>query len=351
MREKDYLNISKMLRQICDKTTNDYQSVNPNVRFCLYQDIDKYEIITPFSALDIAMFYNKNWTGNEDYMHIPNYNKVLEYIRTYPVIVAYNKTTKEILGISTLKYDEITNKHIDPYFPEPGARYFSMTGVLTNPENSKNGLRGIGNKIYEIELAGALLYKQLPGCNDTRIVCVIDCRNKHSIYAVKNAAENLGKNLGMEMKNTEFPATVAACYFIIDSNNKLTEAPTLVIEVGLDPVLKTKENPKKLVFNQGKDLNRTLLATVLHTFKADEDKDISVNEDRELGVDVTYVRFDKEANQLKNFSPIITNGTEKGNDRVPLSDKELIAQAIDERLINKQKIKKLILPDSIKRRD
>ncbi len=351
MRKKDYLNISAILGQICENTTKDYQSVNPNVRFCLYQDIDKYEIQRPFSELDITKFYNKNWTGNKDFMHIPDYNNVLEYIRSYPVIVAYDRFTKELLGISTLKYDEITKTHVDPYFPEPGARYFSMTGILTNPDNAKNGLRGIGNKIYEIELAGALLYKNLPGNNDIRIVCVIDCRNKHSIYALKGAAESLGKDLKLDMKNTEFPASVVACYFIKDSNNELTEAPTLVVEVDLDAKIKTNEKPKELIFKQNKDQNKSLLNDVLNYFKIDEEKMITITEDRDIGgVEVVYVRFDKKENQLKNISSIITNNTEKGNDRVPLTDKELIDQAIDERLVKRPNVKKLILPDIFRRK-
>ncbi len=343
MKEEDFLRISTILEQICERTTDDYKSINPNVRFCLYQDIEKYEE-QPFCPYDIVRFYNMNWTGNKDFMHIPNFNEVLEYIESYPIIIAYDTLTKDLLGISILKYNEITNNHIDPYFPEPGAKYFSMTGILTNPENSKNGLRGIGNKIYEIELASILFYKEFPGCKDTRVVCVIDCRNKHSIFALNKAVEDLGKSFKMDRLKMEFPVSVVACYYIIGNNKELTEAPTLVMEVGLDPKREKEAIPRKLIFNQETNLNESLLKTVFQSFAIDTSKEISFNKDMKLdGVNVVYVRFEKDANQLKNFSTIITNDTEKGNDRIPLTELEIVSQIAGDNAIEKPKIKKLAL--------
>ncbi len=344
--KEELLRISTIVEQVCEKTTEDYKEINPNVKFCLYRNERNNEVL-PFSAYDIAKFYNKNWTGNLDFMHIPNYHKVLEYIKNYPIIVAYDKENKDILGISTLKYDEITDTHIDPYFPEPGARYFSMTGVLTNPNNSKKGLRGIGNKLYEIELFSALCYKQCAGCDDVRIVCVIDCRNKNSIYAIKKAADNLGKEFNLGRLNMEFPASIVACYYITDKNKTMTEAPTLVIEVGLDPKRIVQSSPRNLEFKPDKNLNESLLKTVFQTFTIDKNKEISINKDMELGgVDVTYVRFDQETNQLKNFPTIITNDTEKGNDRVPLSELEMMSQVLEdnERInVEKESVKKKVM--------
>lgn len=141
----------------------------------------------------IADFYNSNWLGNKDFMHIPNCEQVLENCKRYPIIIAREEGKKEILGISAIKYDENDENTMDPYFPEEDAKYFSITGILVKKETSH---RGMGKKIYEIALRGAHEYnKTYPG---TRIMCVIDCRNNHSLRALATAVENInaGEKVG-----------------------------------------------------------------------------------------------------------------------------------------------------------
>ena len=50
----------------------------------------------------------------------------------------YTYEVNKMLGISTLQYNEISENHIDPYFPEKDAKYFSMTGVLAKCSNKDN---------------------------------------------------------------------------------------------------------------------------------------------------------------------------------------------------------------------
>ena len=220
MNEKEFQTISKILNVVCERATMEYNNINPNVKFCLYQNL-LYQDDNEITPCDIVRFYNENWTGNVDFMHIPDYEKTIKNIESFPIILAYDIKTNEILGISTMQYNEITATNVDPYFPEKDAKYFSMTGVLTNSTNKERGLRGIGNKIYQIELLGALCYKNFPRYANTRIMCVIDCRNKHSIFALKKAADNLGKEFRLDKFNMEFPAIVEAYYYITDANGKL----------------------------------------------------------------------------------------------------------------------------------
>lgn len=325
----DYLRIFQILKGICARETRKFEKINPNVRFCLYQDFEEYEV-QPLTPYDIVKFYNDNWTGNKDFMHIPDYDKTIRNIEKFPIIIAYDTESKEILGISTLQYDEISKNHVDPYFPEENARYFSMTGILTNRSNKSKGLKGIGNKIYEIELYAALCYKQDPRFKDTRIMCVIDCRNKHSIFALKKATNNLERDIGLTEKGMEFPSLIEAFYFINDSEGILTEAPTLVMEVELEPKRKKEIEKRTIEYYPSDNINDSLLKTVIRTFKRDKTKKPIINFDMELdGAQVTYVKLDQDANYLASFPEIMTHNTEMGNDRIPLTEEELVNQFIE----------------------
>lgn len=313
--------IFKIATKVCEETTLEFAEKNPNVRFCLYQSREGQK----FSPYDLVRFYNFNWTGNVDFMHIPDYDKMIKYILNYPIIIAYDTKTEKMLGISTLQFNEISETNIDPYFPEKDAKYFSMTGILTKRSNKDNGLRGIGNKLYQIELLTALYYKN-SGYDNTRIVCVIDCRNVHSIYALLKATEGLNKKFELEDKDLEYPAIMAAYYYITGHDGLLTEAPTLVMEVELDPKKRKNSNYRKMEFHPTTgDINLSLLATVKNTLREDNSKPVIINPDNELGgVEVTYVPLDRNDNYLKDFPMIITNGTECGKDRIPLKEEELM---------------------------
>jgi hypothetical protein len=313
--------VFKIADSVCKEATTEFAAQNPNVRFCLYQSREGQT----FSPYDLVRFYNANWTGNVDFMHIPDYEKMVRNIITYPIIMAYDTKEHKILGISTLQYNEISENHIDPYFPENGAKYFSMTGVLAKCSNKEKGLRGIGNKIYLIELLTALYYKN-NGHPDARIVCVIDCRNIHSIYALLKATEGLNRKFNLEEKGLEYPAIMAAYYYITGHDGLLTEAPTIVMEVELEPKKIKSTNYRRMEFHPTDgDLNLSLLSTVQNTLREDTTKIRIANPDNELGgVEVTYVPLSREDNYLRDFPMIITNGTENGKDRMPLNEGELI---------------------------
>ena len=326
MEHEKLMLICHNLEQVCARATMEYRLLHPNsnIRFEVYQKSEIYlqNIFTPFN---IAEFYNDNWRGNADYMHVPDYIKVMENLEKFPIITAYDYNENVLLGISTMQYNE-TDNHIDPYFPEMGAKYFSITGILTNL-NAKNyyGYGGIGNKIYEIEMLAALQYKMYFA--DTRIMCVIDCRNEHSINAFRKASERVSLKTDLSGHNLELPSAIVAYYTIRDKYGKLTEAPTLVMELGLSAIPITPVAARCVDYFPSENLNESLLKTVQRTFVADPNRTPVFNPDNDLGgVMVEYVKLDWRQNQLKNFPVIMTNGTEKGNDRVPMSQLDLIKQ-------------------------
>ena len=161
MERLKFLSILRELRNECKRVNEENELLNPSneVVYEVFQLSDLSE--NRENIYMVADFYNKNWQGNRDFMHIPDFEQTLANTRAYPIIIARKKGTDEILGISTIKYDENSEESIDPYFPEGDAKYFSITGILTKRNNT---YKGIGKKIYEIALRGAYNYeKHYPG--------------------------------------------------------------------------------------------------------------------------------------------------------------------------------------------
>lgn len=271
---------------------------------------------TPDNYLNqIADFYNNNWLGNKDYMHIPNFSQVMDNYMKYPIIIAREKGKDEILAISTVKYDENNQEEIDPYFPDPEAKYFSITGILAKRGTTHKGL---GKKIYEIALRGAYRYnKYYPG---TRIMCVIDCRNWPSLRALSAAVESINGN-ELVGKGQELPANIDGFYTVSDETGKLIEAPTLVLEVGLESQNKGIANLEDKTLEYSKPENGTMFERLLQELKEKLEKyKIQApikNEDIGTGT-VCYYTFNEECSLER--TKIISNGTEEGNDRCSIDD-------------------------------
>ena len=320
MERLKFLSILRELRNECKRVNEENELLNPSneVVYEVFQLSDLSE--NRDNIYMVADFYNKNWQGNSDFMHIPDFEQTLANTRAYPIIIARKKGTDEILGISTIKYDENSEESIDPYFPEGDAKYFSITGILTKRNNT---YKGIGKKIYEIALRGAYNYeKHYPG---TRIMCVIDCRNRQSLRALSSAVKNI-RDDGFLGDDLYLPANVFGYYELRDKEEgKLLEAPTLVMEVGLSPKEKNgveeEFSLRNISFNrkEGQSLFDTLLETLkdnLYEYKINEPQ---VLEDTDAGMVYFYSLEDREMCKLEGIS-IESNGTEKGNDRVPKDD-------------------------------
>lgn len=320
MERLKFLSILRELRNECKRVNEENELLNPDneVVYEVFQLSDLSE--NRDNIYMVADFYNKNWQGNRDFMHIPDFEQTLANTREYPIIIARKKGTDELLGISTIKYDENSKESIDPYFPEGDAKYFSITGILTKRNNV---YKGIGKKIYEIALRGAYNYeKHYPG---TRIMCVIDCRNRQSLRALSSAVKNI-RDDGFLGNNLYLPANVFGYYELRDKEEgNLLEAPTLVMEVGLNPKERTGEEEefslRNISFNrkEGQGLFDTLLETLkdnLHEYRINEPQ---VLEDIDAGMVYFYSLENREMCKLEGIS-IESNGTEKGNDRIPKDD-------------------------------
>lgn len=320
MEREQFLTILRELNKVCKEVNREQRTKNPNSKV-VYEVLQYSDLALKWcSVYDIADFYNQNWLGNADFMHIPDLRQTLQNCRKYPIIIAREEGEDNLLGISTIKYDENTVGHVDPYFPESDAKYFSITGILTKKENPH---RGIGKKIYEIALRGAYNYEAYyPG---TRIMCVIDCRNNHSLRALSAAVENISDN-SVIGENMELPANILGYYELRDKKSSLLlEAPTLVMEVGLQGTQKTQKPETRTIEYEQKE-GQTLFESLLGTLRGRLNKyAISspvINEDADCGIVYFYSLQDRENCKLQGIN-INSNGTEKGNDRVPRDDKEM----------------------------
>lgn len=314
MEKEKFYSILREMRLVCNQVNDELKRENPNskVVYEVFQLSDLYKDWD--SMYKLAEFYNENWTGNVDFMHIPDLQQTIENCRNYPIIIAREEGKDEILGVSTIKYDENTADVIDPYFPEKDAKYFSITGILTRKNNPH---RGIGKKIYEIALRGAHNYERYyPG---TRIMCVIDCRNRQSLRALATAVDNI-RNNGVVGEGAELPANISGYYELRDKQtNALVEAPTLVMEVGLQAKQVAEASaPRTISYEnqEGVPLFDSLLGTLRGRLNKYGIGNPIINEDGDCGIVHFYSLQDRKKCQLSGIT-INSNGTEKGNDRIP----------------------------------
>lgn len=320
MERENFLKILKEMSLVCKRVTKEYneQTKEKDIQFEVLQfsDIARHWD----SVMKVADFYNKNWTQNKDFMHIPDFMQVLENCRRYPVIIAREEGKEDILAISTIKYEKNTEEQLDPYFPEPGANYFSITGILARKDSP---YKGLGKKIYEIAMLGAHEYaKEYPG---TRLTCVIDCRNRHSLNAVAKAAEAIREN-GLVGEGKELNANILGYYELREKeNNQLIEAPTLVLEIELEeqPVQeKQQENVLSYEAKEPVSLFDGLLQTLkqrLHTYGLNAP---TVMEDEGCGI-VSYYSLQEPRQCSVEKTVLKPNGTEIGNNREIQDDSKM----------------------------
>lgn len=317
MNKEKFMSISKKLQHVCNQVNQEDQNSDVMYEVLQFSHLSKRWD----SVYKVARFYNQNWLGNIDFMHIPDFYQTAYNCLHYPIIIAREKNEDEFLGISTIKYDENTKDQLDPYFPEKGARYFSITGILTKKDNTH---KGIGKKIYEIAIRAAYDFeKEYPG---TQIMCVIDCRNRQSLNALASAVENIRKNNTIG-EGKELPAHILGYYELRDKeNNQLLEAPTLVMEVGLQEKDTSKGfNKMSIEYSQNNgetDLLNQLLAELKSKFMAYGISAPTIEEDSECGIVYFYSLINKEKTRLQDIT-IVPNGTEKGNERKPRADEEI----------------------------
>lgn len=201
----------------------------PNVNFHLFQAIDgKYK--RQEELLKIAYFYDRNYIGNKDFIEIPNLKQIIYNVRNYPVIVASNineKGIEELLGVTCIKFENNKNINDNPYFPTKNENVLSITGILTklNTLNGENRVRNIGKTLFKAGIKGAYdINKE----ENVRLICKIDCRNKNSFYGVCKAVKDL------QNSNMDIQIFIDGYYEILNSDKRLIEAPTFILEIDLN---------------------------------------------------------------------------------------------------------------------
>ena len=207
-----------------------YYNSGLEVNFGLAQDMIKDDEFIN-QVLNIAYFYDTNYTGNKEFMHIPDIKKVASNIMNFPVMLATRKIqdgSNEIIGITTIKYENNPAIVSNPIFPTKNENVLFITGMLTkNYDLTPNDVRilGIGKEMCKAAIRGAY---NINKCTKTRIVCEIDCRNSKSINAVLKATE--------ELNSREFgvSAYIVGYYELYNKQNKLIEAPTFIVEFEFD---------------------------------------------------------------------------------------------------------------------
>ena len=218
------------IKEMEEKTKKENKENSLGTKFHLFQTIKSKEKIRD-SIFNLTYFYDNNFTGNKDFMHIPNISNVLDNIVNYPIMLVSKKDeygNDEILGTTTVKYENNKTLSDNPYFPTKGEDILSITGVLTKMNaTDKNGnkVKGLGRELFKSSVKGAY---NINKDKSIRLICEVDCRNTNSLYSVCKAVKELqDEGLNVQIFLTGF-------YEIKNKEKNLLEAPTFILEIDLN---------------------------------------------------------------------------------------------------------------------
>lgn len=290
------------LNNMCAQVSNEYSDITFSVIQCDPNFKSPKAIID--LVKDISDFYNENWLGNADYLHVPDAKKVLENYLRYPIVMAYRYNENgelDILGVSTLKYYQNTDTQVNPYYPIPNKRFFEITGILTKRDSD---IKNVGKKIYEILIEALEEYQKILPAFD--VVFVADCRNYMSINGARGGAQYL-----REQYNKNAYGKIVGIYTVRDNGN-LVEAPTFVAKFEFDQY--ALGNSITCAYEESADLFEGMLTAIRRSFR-DYDIAEGINNMDDCG-EVTYYEICNSCINLDDIT-ILPNGTELGNDRIP----------------------------------
>lgn len=201
-----------------------------DTEFYLFQSMpEKNKVID--KIFNLAYFYDTNFTGNRDFMHIPTINQIAQNFTHFPIMLATQKNeygVEEILGVTTIKMENNASIVDNPYFPTKNENILSITGVLTKydaKDRNGNKIRGIGKELYKSAIKAAY---ELNKEKTIRLICEIDCRNIYSLKSISNAVK--------ELQSEDIPVRICipGYYEIYNNGKTLKEAPTFILEVDLN---------------------------------------------------------------------------------------------------------------------
>lgn len=274
--------------------------------FYLFQSIRKKEYVRDM-LFHLTYFYDMNFIGNKEFMHIPKINNIIDNALKYPIIMATKKNlyeADEILGACTIKYENNDSIHDNPYFPTCNETVLTITGILSKQEaldRKKNKIKGIGKELFKSAIRAAYKINQK---EKIRLICEIDCRNYQSINSISRAIEDLqDEGLNANLILTGY-------YEIIKNNGDLTEAPTFILEVDFN---NKETNNSKIEFDyigcKSTDLYSEITSVIDTNTK--ERKEYINKKDGKI-----VIYHDLENINALNISLNVGN-TAKGNDRIP----------------------------------
>lgn len=218
------------IEEMEEKTEKFTKTNETSINFYLFQTIRNNNLVRD-SIFNLANFYDSNFTGNKDFMHVPNISNILDNILRYPIMLSTQKDmygNDEILGTTTIKMENNKELSDNPYFPTINEDVLSITGILTKAnavDKNGNKIKGLGRELFKSAIKGAYNINKE---RKIRLVCEVDCRNENSLYSVQKAVKEL-KEEGLELQ-----MFLAGYYEIYDSNKCLSEAPTFILEIDLN---------------------------------------------------------------------------------------------------------------------
>ena len=187
-----------------------------NIKFNLFQSLPEKDFLN--GIFKLTYFYDQNFIGNKDFMHVPDVSQVYQNVTKYPVILATQRNEfgeNDIIGATTVKIENNLKKSDNPFFPTSNENVMFITGVLAKQnifDVYGNKVKGIGKQLYRSAIKGAY---ELNKENKIRLACEIDCRT------VKSLQED-ELNVGLKL---------VGYYEIMNKNIELKEAPTFLFEI------------------------------------------------------------------------------------------------------------------------
>lgn len=289
----------------CEKMTQQY---NNGIIFSVIQYDKYFQKLGITNTIDkIVEFYDTQYTGNADYIHIPDFNTVLNNYLNFPILSAYQIVDGEIdiLGLTTIKnyYNMI---QLNPYYPIENAYYSEITGLIAKKHNY---IKSIGKHLNEVATMAIREYQKI--FPKLELVYVADCRNFRSVNAAKYGAKYI-----RESDNSPTHARLIGYYTVVDQNNKLLEAPTFVIKFEMNKPLPSKQNITfnyKYSENLFEDMEKEIREKLNNFGIKPEIQTIDVG----TGIVKFYELENKDIN-IEDIT-IFTNQTDLGNDRIPKS--------------------------------
>ena len=218
------------IKEMEEKTRKVNKENSLDTNFHLFQTIRGKEEARD-TIFNLTYFYDNNFTGNKDFMHIPNISNVLDNVQRYPIMLVSKKDEygkDEILGTTTVKFENNKSLSDNPYFPTKGEDILSITGVLTKMnalDKNGNKIKGLGRELFKSAIKGAYNANK---DNTVRLICEVDCRNTNSLYSVCKAVKEL------QEEGNNIQIFLNGYYEIKNKEKNLLEAPTFILEIDLN---------------------------------------------------------------------------------------------------------------------